>query len=57
MSPAAAQAAGLSARPLAETARDTLAWAREVGEDTVLRPMWGLAPERESELLAAWDAR
>jgi 2'-hydroxyisoflavone reductase len=57
MSPAAAQAAGLAARPLADTARDTLAWAREVGEDTVLRPAWGLTAERESALLARWDAR
>jgi 2'-hydroxyisoflavone reductase len=57
MSPAAAQAAGLTARPLSETARDTLAWAREVGEDTVLRPAWGLTPEREAALLADWDGR
>jgi nucleoside-diphosphate-sugar epimerase len=57
MSAAAAQAAGLASRPLADTARDTLAWARDVGEETVLRPMWGLSPERESVLLDAWDAR
>jgi 2'-hydroxyisoflavone reductase len=57
LSPAAAEAAGLTARPLTDTARDTLAWARQVGEDTVLRPAWGLTPERESALLTEWDAR
>lgn len=57
LSPAAAQAAGLTARPLTETARDTLAWARQVGEDSVLRPAWGLTPERESALLTEWDGR
>lgn len=57
LSPAAAEAAGLTARPLTDTARDTLAWARQVGEDTVLRPAWGLTPERESALLTEWDGR
>jgi 2'-hydroxyisoflavone reductase len=57
LSPAAAEAAGLTARPLTDTARDTLAWAREVGEDSVLRPAWGLTPERESGLLSEWDSR
>jgi 2'-hydroxyisoflavone reductase len=57
LSTAAAEAAGLASRPLADTARDTLAWAREVGLDAVLRPQWGLTPERESALLTEWDAR
>ena len=57
LSPAAAEAAGLTARPLTDIARDTLAWARQVGEDSVLRPAWGLTPERESALLTEWDAR
>lgn len=43
-----ALAAGLTFRPLEETARDTLAWSREAGEQ---RPT--LARERERELLSA----
>lgn len=42
-----ALAAGLTFRPLKETARDTLAWSREAGE---LRPT--LSREKERELLA-----
>ncbi|MEN3342113.1 MAG: hypothetical protein V7644_1517 [Actinomycetota bacterium] len=42
-----ALAAGLRFRPLEETARDTLAWSREAGEQ---RPT--LSREREAELLA-----
>ena len=57
LSPAAAEAAGLTARPRTDTARDTLAWARQVGEDSVLRPAWGLTRERESALVTEWDAR
>jgi len=50
-----AVAAGLSFRPLAETVRDTAAWAatREDGHE----PEAGLAPERERELLDAWRTR
>ncbi|MHB8468686.1 MAG: SDR family oxidoreductase [Gaiellaceae bacterium] len=44
---ARALAAGLAFRPLAATARDTLAWSREAGEQ---RPT--LAREREAEILA-----
>jgi len=43
-----ALAAGLSFRPLEETARDTLAWSREAGEQ---RPT--LSREKEAEILAA----
>jgi 2'-hydroxyisoflavone reductase len=54
-----ALAAGLRLRPLAETARDTLAWAerephpppREMGVD---RAPAGLSRARERELLEAW---
>jgi len=42
-----ALAAGLTCRPLEETARDTLAWSREAGEQ---RPT--LSREREREILA-----
>jgi 2'-hydroxyisoflavone reductase len=50
-----ALATGLAIRPLRETVRDTLEWVRTARGD---RP-WnaGLSPEREAELLAAWDAR
>jgi 2'-hydroxyisoflavone reductase len=57
MSIAAAVAAGLRFRPLEETARDTLAWARETGAELVTETTYGsagLAPAREAELLAAW---
>jgi 2'-hydroxyisoflavone reductase len=44
----------LTFRPLAETVADTLAWDRERGTPELQA---GLSPEREAELLAAWDAR
>jgi 2'-hydroxyisoflavone reductase len=39
--------AGLTFRPLAETARDVPEWTGKAG----------LTPEREAALLAAWEAR
>jgi 2'-hydroxyisoflavone reductase len=42
-------AAGLTFRPLAETVRDTLAWAQTRLSDYEMRA--GLKPEREAELL------
>lgn len=48
-----AVAAGLRFRPLEETARDTLAWERSLPEDEQPASP-ALAPERETELLAAW---
>lgn len=60
-----AVAAGLTFRPLATTARDTLRWTREDEEEwpesrlngwgTGRQP--GLSPEREREVLEAWHAR
>lgn len=49
--------AGLTFRPLAETARDTLEWhfTRPSEEREALRA--GLGPEREAEVLAAWHER
>jgi 2'-hydroxyisoflavone reductase len=47
-------AAGLTFRPLDDTVRDTLAWARSRAGDTPRRA--GLAPERERELLERWRA-
>jgi nucleoside-diphosphate-sugar epimerase len=51
--PAPSYAAGLALRPVAETARDTLAWLRST-PDAVLT---GLDREREAAVLAAWHAR
>ena len=45
-------ALGLTPRPLADTVRDTLAWAREVGDAAVPEGV-GLTPQREADLLAA----
>jgi 2'-hydroxyisoflavone reductase len=52
MSPSRAQAAGLTHRPLPDTARDTLAWARE-HLDRATNP-GALSAEREQELLTEW---
>lgn len=56
----AAEKAGLTARPLAETAADTLTWLRTGPPPRPRdnpRPEPGLDPAREAELLAAWHAR
>jgi 2'-hydroxyisoflavone reductase len=51
-----AMAAGLSFRPLADTARDTLEWWKAKPEaERTLRT--GLAPEKEQAILEAWHAR
>jgi 2'-hydroxyisoflavone reductase len=47
--------AGLRFRPLAETIRDTLAWAATRSADYALRA--GLKPEREVGLLREWRGR
>jgi 2'-hydroxyisoflavone reductase len=56
-----ARAAGLTFRPVAETARDTLAWLAEQGGALPLSsdppPPGPIRPEREAELLRAWHAR
>jgi 2'-hydroxyisoflavone reductase len=49
-----AQVAGLTYRPFAETVRDTLAWA-EANPDQAVSEQWGMSPEREQELLMAWQ--
>ncbi len=48
---------GLTFRPLAETARDTLAWFRAQPAERQARLRSGLTPEREGELLARWSQR
>lgn len=48
---APARAAGLTVRPLGETARDTLAWARATGATVA-----GLTADEERAVLQAWHA-
>ena len=45
---------GLTFRPLAETARDTLAWFKSQPQDRQSKLRAGLTPERETEVLHAW---
>jgi 2'-hydroxyisoflavone reductase len=51
-----ALAAGLTFRPLATTAADTLAWFRQQPAERQAKPKAGLSVARESELLAKWKA-
>jgi 2'-hydroxyisoflavone reductase len=48
---------GLTFRPLAETARDTLAWFKSLPQDRQSKIHAGLDLEREAEVLAAWHKR
>jgi 2'-hydroxyisoflavone reductase len=48
--------AGLTFRPLATTAVDSLAWFRAQPAERQAKPRAGLAPEREAEVLARWKA-
>ncbi len=50
-------AAGLTVRPLEESAVDTLEWFRRQSPDGSLTVKAGMKPEREAELLALWKAR
>lgn len=54
-----ARAAGLTYRPVARTALDTLEWYHSdaLTDEERARPAMALAPEREREILAAWKAR
>jgi 2'-hydroxyisoflavone reductase len=52
--PTKALAAGLSPRPLTETIADTWDWVTQKQPAPV--PGWGIATEREAELLAAWHS-
>jgi 2'-hydroxyisoflavone reductase len=49
-----ALAKGLTFRPLAETARDTLAWFKSQPQDRQSKLRAGLTPDREAEVLAQW---
>ena len=51
-----AVAAGLTFRPLAITATDTLDWFKQQPSDRQAKPKAGLSPAREHELLSAWKA-
>jgi len=51
-----AVAKGLSFRPLAVTARDTLDWFRALPAERQATPVTGLSAEREAEVLRAWEA-
>ncbi len=48
---------GLTFRPLAETARDTLAWFKSQPQDRQSKLRAGLTPEREAEVLTAWKKK
>ena len=50
--PAPALAAGLVLRPLADTARDTLAWVRSTADV----PVSGISRTKEAAVLAAWHS-
>ncbi len=50
-------AAGLTFRPLAETARDTITWFKTLPAERQSQMGAGLPAEREAEVLAAWHAR
>ena len=54
-----AVAAGLTYRPLIDTARDTLAWRQSDAVPEALRttPRYVLTAEQERAVLAAWRAR
>ena len=49
-------AAGLTFRPLTETARDTLAWFKSLPEDQQTMRT-GIDPEKEANVLEAWHER
>ena len=48
---------GLTFRPLDETARDTLEWFKSRPQDRQAHMKAGITPEREAEVLAAWNKR
>jgi 2'-hydroxyisoflavone reductase len=52
-----ALAAGLMYRPLINTVRDTLAYWNGLPAERRAKPLAGLSPEREAEVLAKWAQR
>jgi 2'-hydroxyisoflavone reductase len=57
VSNAKALAAGLTFRPIEDTAKATLDWFRTQPEDRQQKLRAGIGPERETAVLAAWKAR
>ena len=51
---ARATRAGLSCRPIADTARDTLAWFQSLPAERQAKLRAGLDPQKETETLRAW---
>jgi 2'-hydroxyisoflavone reductase len=49
--------AGLTFRPLAETARDTLTYFHKQTPERQAQLKAGLAPEKEQQVLAEWRAK
>jgi|TARA_Y100000310_G_scaffold189720_1_gene189667 2'-hydroxyisoflavone reductase len=49
-----AVSAGLTYRPLAQTARDTLDWWHTLSEERKKNPKAGLAPDKEEKILKKW---
>jgi 2'-hydroxyisoflavone reductase len=56
ISNARAVAAGMTFRPIDETAKDTLAWFKTLPPERQAKLQAGLTPEREGKVLAALDA-
>ena len=60
ISSAKARAAGFAMRPLRETAKDAWAWYQKTVAADLVYPQkqgeyeWGISPERERDILAAW---
>jgi len=54
VSVAAAIEAGLTFRPIGDTARDTVEWWNSLPEERRAQPGAGLPAEKEAEVLAAW---
>jgi 2'-hydroxyisoflavone reductase len=50
-------AAGLTIRPAAETARDTLAWFETLPPERRKELRAGMSLEKEAAVLAAWHSR
>jgi 2'-hydroxyisoflavone reductase len=47
-------AKGLTFRPIAVTAKDTLEWFKSEPDERRSKLKAGISPEREAEVLAAW---
>jgi 2'-hydroxyisoflavone reductase len=48
---------GLTFRPLAETAKETIEWFKTLPAERQAKLLSGIKPERETEVLAAWHSR